>query len=177
MSKLELHLASAGGLLLAAALFVGNPSSTRAAANFTSPNERRPAPDFVLKDSHGATVRLSDYKGKVVLLNFRATWCGPCKIEIPWFIEFENKYKASGFEVLGVPMDDDGWDAVRPFLHEKGINYRVVTGNDDVAAKYGGVDALPQTFLIDREGRIAARYLGLAGKNNYEMAIEKILRK
>ena len=81
--------------------------------------DRHAAPDFALKDANGATVQLSDYKGKVVLLDFWATWCGPCKIEIPWFIEFEQKYKDKGFAVLGVSMDEDGWSAVKPFMEEQ----------------------------------------------------------
>jgi thiol-disulfide isomerase/thioredoxin len=88
-----------------------------------------PAPDFSLTDANGFRVKLSDDRGKVVLLNFWATWCGPCKIEIPWFIEFENIYKNRGFAVLGVSMDDDGWRAVKPFLREKAVNYRVVLGD------------------------------------------------
>src|ERR1700743_3023561 len=115
---------------------------------------RQQAPEFALKDSSGKLVHLSDFKGKVVLLNFWATWCGPCKIKIPWFIEFENIYKNRGFAVLGVSMDDDGWRAWKPFLREKAVNYRVVLGDGPVARMYGGVESLPTTFLIDREGRI-----------------------
>ena len=98
-------------------------------------------------------VHLSDYRGKVVLLDFWATWCGPCRIEIPWFMDLERKNKDQGFEVLGVSMDDEGWEVVKPFLAELGVNYRVVMGNDSTAQAYGGVDALPTTFLIDREAR------------------------
>ena len=90
--------------------------------------ERKPAPEFALKDATGKTVKLSDYRGKVVLLNFWATWCGPCKIEIPWFMDFEQTYKDKNFAVLGISLDEDGWDAVKPFIEQKKINYRVVIG-------------------------------------------------
>ena len=123
--------------------------------------DRKTAPDFSLKDSNGATAKLSDYKGKVVLLDFWATWCGPCKIEIPWFMEFEQTLKDRGFAVLGVSMDEDGWDAVKPYMQSRKINYRVLLGNDMVGQLYGGVESLPTTFLIDRAGRIAAIHIGL----------------
>ena len=139
-------------------------------------NERKVAPDFALKDAHGKTVKLSDFKGKVVLLDFWATWCGPCKIEIPWFMEFQRKYKDQGLVVLGVSMDDDGWKVVNPFVAEHKINYRIVLGDDATGSLYGGVDALPMTLVIDRDGRIAAVHVGLsAGKGDFADAIEKLL--
>jgi cytochrome c biogenesis protein CcmG/thiol:disulfide interchange protein DsbE len=137
--------------------------------------DRKKAPDFELKDANGKVVRLSDYRGKVVLLDFWATWCGPCNIEVPWFTEFQRKYKDRGFEVLGVSMDDDGWKAVSPFVAEKKINYRIVLGNDQTGDQYGGVEALPTTFVIDRDGRIASVHVGLSGKKEFEDAIQKLL--
>jgi cytochrome c biogenesis protein CcmG/thiol:disulfide interchange protein DsbE len=136
---------------------------------------RKTAPEFELKDATGKPVKLSDYKGKVVLLDFWATWCGPCAIEIPWFVEFERKYKDRGFEVLGVSMDDDGWKAIKPFADEKKINYRIVLGDDKTSDQYGGVEALPTTFVIDRDGRIASVHVGLADRKDFENAIEKLL--
>jgi len=129
--------------------------------------DRRPAPDFNLKDADGKPVKLSDYRGKVVLLNFWATWCGPCKIEIPWFMDFEQTYKDKNFAVLGVSLDEDGWDAVKPYIQQKKINYRVMIGTEQVAQLYGDVDSLPTTFLIDREGRVAAVHIGLVSKSDY----------
>ena len=173
-----------GAVLLAIGLsalllgtFVGRGSSkpVRAAAP-KSAQDRKPAPDFALKDADGRTVRLSDYRGKVVMLNFWATWCGPCKIEIPWFMDFQRRNKDRGFNIIGVSMDDDGWDAVKPFVNQLGVNYRIVLGNDQVAQAYGGVDALPTTFLIDREGNIATVQVGLAAKSDFEDGIEQLLQ-
>lgn len=137
--------------------------------------DRKKAPDFALKDASGKIVHLSDYKGKVVLLDFWATWCGPCNIEIPWFEDFQRKYKDRGFEVLGVSMDDEGWKVVTPFIAEKQINYRTLQGDDMTADQYGGLEALPTTFVIDRNGRIASVHVGLSGKKEFEDAIEKLL--
>ena len=119
------------------------------------------APNFALKDATGKLVKLSDFRGQVVLLDFWATWCSPCKIEIPWFIEFQQAYKDRNFTVLGVSMDDDGWDSVKPFIAKAQLNYRVMIGTDQVSAQYGGLDSLPTTLLIDREGRIAKTHVGL----------------
>jgi peroxiredoxin len=136
---------------------------------------RKAAPEFSLKDSTGKVVHLADYKGKVVLLDFWATWCGPCNIEIPWFTEFERKYKTRGFEVLGVSMDDDGWKAIQPFATAKAINYRIVLGDDKTGDLYGGIEALPTAFVIDREGRIASVHVGLAARKEFQDAIENLL--
>jgi len=134
------------------------------------------APDFALKDRDGATVHLSDYKGKVVMLDFWATWCGPCKIEIPWFMEFEQQYKDKGFAVLGVSMDEGGWDDVKPYIEERKINYRILLGDDKVDHEYGGIDSLPTTFLIGRSGKIAAVHVGIEkGKNELRDEIDQLL--
>jgi cytochrome c biogenesis protein CcmG/thiol:disulfide interchange protein DsbE len=164
-------------LLTALLLAACSPTSQTGvqAASLKPENKRNPAPGFTLKDANGTTVSLADYKGKVVLLNFWATWCGPCKIEIPWFIEFEQQYKDRGFSVLGVAMDEEGWDIVRPYITEKRVNYRVLMGNDQVAQLYGGVESLPTTFLLDREGRIASTHIGLISKGDYKNEILQLL--
>jgi peroxiredoxin len=165
--------------LLVACFFAGcssEPRSVKAAAKVKPETDRHPAPEFALKDANGKTVRLEDYRGKVILLDFFATWCGPCKIEIPWFMEMERKNKDRGFAVLGVSMDDEGWDIVKPFLAELGVNYRVVIGNDATAQLYGGVDALPTTFLIDRNGKIASVHIGLASRKDFEDGVEQLLQ-
>ncbi len=137
---------------------------------------RKLAPDFSLKDADGRTVHLSDYRGKVLVLDFWATWCGPCKVEIPWFTEFERAKKSQGFAVLGVAEDDEGWPVVKPFLKDMNVNYRVLMGDDKTAELYGGLDALPTTFLIDRNGRIAATHVGLTARKEFENAIDELLR-
>jgi peroxiredoxin len=166
---------------IAAIMVLGGCSSSKpvkaAGVAVKSDKERRSAPEFELKDADGKTVRLSDYKGKVVLLDFWATWCGPCKIEIPWFIDFERKYKDQGFAVIGVSMDEEGWSVVKPFVSELAINYRVLQGSDATAQLYGGVEALPTTFLIDRDGKIASTHVGLAGKDDIEDGIKKLVAR
>ena len=161
------------GLIFAACS--ASPTPVKA-ASVKPDKDRKPAPDFALKDADGKVVKLSDYKGKVVLLDFWATWCGPCKIEIPWFMDIQRKVKDRGFEVLGVAMDDEGWEIVKPFATKMGINYRLVIGNDMTAQAYGGVDALPTTFLIDRTGKIAAVHVGLSSKKEFEDGIEQLLK-
>jgi peroxiredoxin len=136
---------------------------------------RKPAPGFSLHDAQGKEVRLSDYKGKVVLLNFWATWCTGCKEEIPWFIDFQTKYKPNGLAVVGVSMDDDGWKVLTPWLGEHELNYKVVLGNDAVGDLYGGIDALPMTLLIDREGKIVTTHTGVVDRAVCEKEIEGLL--
>jgi peroxiredoxin len=134
------------------------------------------APDFTLPGDSGENIRLSAYKGRVVLLNFWATWCHGCRTEIPWLIEFQEKYKVRGLSVVGVSMDDDGWKAVKPFVAEKGLNYPVVIGNDGLAKSYG-LTAMPMTFLIDRKGKIAATSVGIVDKAACEREITQLLAK
>ena len=137
--------------------------------------DRKKAPDFALKDADGNAVKLSDYKGKVVLLNFWATWCGPCEVEIPWFIKFQREFKDRDFAVLGVSEDEDGWKAVKPFVAREAINYRVVLANAEASQLYGGIDRLPTSFIIDREGRVASSHEGLVSMNTYRHEILTLL--
>jgi peroxiredoxin len=156
----------------------GTSSSANSSAAEKQSSTRKLAPDFTLHDANGQSIKLSDYRGKVVLLNFWATWCGPCQIEIPWFIEFEQQFKSKGFEVVGVSMDEDGWKAVKPYIAERKINYRILLGDETVSQLYGGLDALPTTFLIDRDGKFAfSPHIGLAGKNEYLSEIQSLLGK
>lgn len=135
----------------------------------------KPAPAFTLKDGQGRAVSLSDYKGKVVLLNFWATWCVGCKQEIPWFIDFQTKYKRDGLVILGVSLDDEGWKVLTPYLKEHPLNYKVVLGNDDIANLYGGVDALPATLLIGRDGNVVSAHNGVVDRLECEKDIKSLL--
>lgn len=178
-----LRLSAVLGLILMASACA--PRSTVAAAPDEQAAEKpkgpvgngdpKAAPEFALKDGEGRVVKLSDYRGKVVLLNFWATWCGPCKVEVPWFIEFEKKYKGRGFAVLAVSMDDDGWAGIKAFMAEEKVNYRVLLYTEQVSAQYGGIESLPTTFIIDPQGRIAATHEGLVSKHEYEKDIEALL--
>ena len=178
MSGLRITLALTTALLIGCILhfYPSGPQTVRATTVKPS-HDRRNAPDFTLKDADGKIVHLADYKGKVVLLDFWATWCPPCKVEIPWFMDIQRKNKDRGFEVLGVAMDDNGWEDVKPFLADMKVNYRVVVGDDETSKAYGGVEDLPTTFLIDRQGKIAAIHVGLAGRKEFEDGVEELLRE
>ena len=139
-------------------------------------NER--APDFTRVDAAGHKVRLSKYKGKVVLVDFWATWCTGCKEEIPWYVEFADKYRKSGLAAVGVAMDDEGWKVVKPFLAEKmKITYPVVIGDTPLAQQFGGINSLPVTLLIDRQGRIAYSHIGVVDKAEFERRIQELLAR
>jgi peroxiredoxin len=134
-----------------------------------------PAPDFTLQSLDGKTMRLSDFRGKAVLLNFWATWCGPCKIEMPWFVELQNQYAAQGFQIVGVAMDDASKEDISKFAKDMGVNYPILIGKESVGDEYGGVPALPESFLIGRDGKIVDKILGLRGKAEIEDAIKKAI--
>jgi peroxiredoxin len=120
----------------------------------------KPAPDFTLKTLDGRTLRLEDLRGKVVLLNFWATWCAGCRVEMPRFVEQYRKHHAQGLEIVGVSMDDVGNEAIAGFVKAHHVNYTIVRGNDAVAKAYDGVRFLPQTFVIDRKGEIVRTIVG-----------------
>lgn len=126
------------------------------------------APDFTLKDINGRTVRLSDYRGKAVVVNFWATWCPPCKTEMPWLVELENKYRAQGLEIIGVALDEASKDEIAKFARDMRLNYSVVIGDDNTADAYGNVQMLPTTFYINRDGKIVSRVIGIIGEREIE---------
>ena len=137
-------------------------------------NSRKMAPDFSLQDSTGAQVKLSAYRVKIVLLDFCATWCHGCMTEIPWYIEFQEKYKKRGLVAIGVSMDEDAWKSVRPFLVEHKLNYPIVIGNEHLAKQYG-VEQMPVTLLIDEQGKIAESQSGVVEKDAFEADIRVLL--
>lgn len=160
-----------------------------AAANMTSPEPGaaaagKPAPDFSAQNLDGKDVTLADYKGKVVLVNFWATWCDPCRIEIPWLIDMQNKYGPKGFTVLGIAMDDEGKSVVAPFLAKERfdvngeklpMNYPIVIGNDDIADKFGGLFGYPTSVLVSPDGKIVKRITGIISEDEITKAIEELL--
>jgi peroxiredoxin len=133
------------------------------------------APNFTLKTPDGKTVSLSDLRGKAVLVNFWATWCGPCNVEMPWLVDLQKKYASQGFEILGVAMDDVGPKDIAKFAEEKHVDYPILIGNDSVGDAYGGIPFLPGNFYIDRDGKIADKGFGLKGKAEIEQSIQKII--
>ena len=160
------NLIAAAALVLAAA--------APASAELAKAAARKPANDFSLPGRDGKPVKLSSLKGKVVLLDFWATWCTGCKVEIPWFIEFDKAYRAQGLAAVGVSMDDEGWKTIEPYLKAHPISYPVVAGNVDAAGPYG-ISALPVTVLIDRAGRVAARHVGVVDKKQFEAELKQLL--
>ena len=146
------------------------------AVNHQGAGALRPAPDFALTDMSGNRVNLSAYRGKVVLLDFWATWCAPCKEEIPHFVDMQNRYGPRGFQVIGISMDDDE-KPVLDFQQQFKINYPVAVGSAKLAEQYGGVLGLPITFVIDPEGRIVSRHIGQTSAEVFESEVQKLLTK
>jgi cytochrome c biogenesis protein CcmG/thiol:disulfide interchange protein DsbE len=147
--------------------------------------QRKPAPDFTLTDAQNRPVSLRAYRGKVVLLDFWATWCGGCKLEIPWYIGFDREYQTRGFRAIGASMDEDGWKSVRPFLARKvdpetggniAMPYPVVIATPSMAKQYN-ITSMPVTFLIDRQGRIALSHTGVVDRKSFESNIQKLLKE
>jgi peroxiredoxin len=134
-----------------------------------------PAPDFELPTLDGRRVKLSDFRGQAVLLNFWATWCPPCKIEMPWFVDIQKEYGKDGLVVLGVAMDDTESAKIAAFASEMGVNYQVLLGTDQVSDDYGDVRSLPTTFYIDRNGNIVSKAVGLLGRQEIENDVKKAL--
>lgn len=131
-------------------------------------NIGKQAPDFELSTLDGKPVKLSDYKGRPVLINFWATWCGPCKIEMPWFIDLKKQYASQGFEIIGIAMEDTENATIDEFVKKMGVNYLILKGKNAVGDAYGGVQGLPASFYVDREGKIVAQHTGLVSRSVIE---------
>jgi thiol-disulfide isomerase/thioredoxin len=155
------------GAIAAVMLFVGVHQARKNRAGGTVSGELRGkvAPDFELQSLEGKNVKLSDFRGKAVLLNFWATWCGPCKIEMPWFVELQKEYGPQGFQIVGVAMDDASTEDIAKFVRQMGVNYPILLGKEAVGESYGGVGVLPTTFFIDRDGKLVAREFGLQSRS------------
>jgi thiol-disulfide isomerase/thioredoxin len=133
------------------------------------------APDFELPELDGKKLKLSDLRGKAVLLNFWATYCGPCKIEMPWFVELQKEYGPQGFQIVGVAMDDASTEDIAKFAKEMGVNYPILLGQESVGESYGGVGVLPTTYFIGRDGKLIAREFGLQSRSVFVDNIKKAL--
>jgi peroxiredoxin len=181
MNKRWLVVAVGFGLVVAA--FTPLPeriaswfSGESVAAQGCSPDAATANLNFTLKDMNGQDVTLSDLKGQVVLLNFWATWCGPCRIEIPSFVELQEKYLKQGFRVIGVSVDDPA-EALPPFAKRFKINYPLLVGQEreDIQNAYGPIIGVPMTFIIGRDGRICIKHIGPASKEQFESEIKSLL--
>jgi cytochrome c biogenesis protein CcmG, thiol:disulfide interchange protein DsbE len=179
------------GLLLLAAVVClatsnfsgcGSSSSVTPGTSVVSKEE----PNVTFKGLDGKSIPIASLKGKVVLLNFWATWCEPCVTEIPWLIEFQKKYGPSGFTVLGVAMDDEGKSAVVPFVEKREfkvdgspmtMNYPIALGDDDLASKFGGIIGLPTSWLITRDGKVIKQIMGLANHDDLNRTIQTLLEE
>jgi len=163
------------------------PAPEGGTPQYVSPLDGKPAPGFALEDLNGKKVSLADYQGKAVMLNFWATWCGPCRIETPWIVELRQKYAAQGFEVLGVDTEGDdlkkddraGWAkasaAAGKFVAEEKVPYPVLLDGDSISRDYGGLDDLPTSFFVDRKGVVVAAQVGLTSEQEIESKIRKAL--
>ena len=184
-ANFEYRKQAAERLLASAAKAELVPDPNGGAPQFISPLKGKPAPTFTLEDLSGKKVSLASYKGKAVLINFWATWCGPCKIETPWLVELRNQYAAQGFEILGVSTDDLDRDDVKLFANEKkdivksaqqlGIDYPVLIDGATLSKPYDGLDEMPTSYFVDRKGTVVAVQLGLTSKDDIEGNIKKAL--
>lgn len=163
-------------VIAAGMLYFGLHAARRSTAGRpVSAGYGNPAPDFTLETLDGKSLSLSSLRGKAVLVNFWATWCGPCKIETPWLVELQREYGDQGLQIVGVAMDDSGKDEIARFAKDMGMNYPVLLGKEAVGEAYGGVPALPESFFVGRNGKIVYKIMGIEGKAEIEEAIKKAL--
>jgi peroxiredoxin len=163
------------GIVAASYLFGHGESKASSPTSQTLPSRSTTAaaPGFTLPDLNGKTVSLADFKGKVVVLDFWATWCPPCRMEIPDFVKLQTEYGSKGVQIVGIALDEPG--KARAFAQQNGMNYPVLLGTDEIAMRYGGIEGIPTTFIIDRNGKLANRLEGYRPKAVFEQEIKKLL--
>ncbi|HVB36591.1 MAG TPA: TlpA disulfide reductase family protein [Candidatus Acidoferrales bacterium] len=180
----------AAGIMLAASFVLagckgmGTSVADGSKPTFITKSGKPSEPDVTFPELQGGDLPLASLKGKVVLVNFWATWCEPCQVEIPWMIAFQQKYASQGFTILGVAMDDDGEKVVDPFVQKSQfdvdgkkmtMSYPIMLGNEDIAEKFGGLIGLPTSVLISRDGKVVKRFIGLVNRDQLKDEIEKQL--
>ncbi len=172
--------------LIVGAVYLNKPKDSGTASSqevpaenavMETPGDGKLAPDFALTSTDGKTIRLSDYRGKVVVLDFWATWCPPCKAEIPDFIRLYSQYQKDGFQMLGISLDQGGLSDVKPFMKDYGINYPIMLGDNQVVAAYGGIRGIPTTFVIDKKGYVRAAFEGYRSASVFEKLILELTKE
>lgn len=172
----DLSAAQPSGVQQAASPDAAKKDSDAPPPEFPEPQKGSVAPDFALKSvPDGKTVTLSSLRGKAVLVNFWATWCEPCKIEMPSLVDMQKKYGPQGLQIVGVAMDDADDKEISTFTHKMGVNYMVLRGTEKVGDLYGGVQQLPMTYYLDRSGKVVDETIGMAGEATFEEAIKRAL--
>jgi thiol-disulfide isomerase/thioredoxin len=164
--------------MTASALMLSATLVQAAEPSFMCSPAARPADlTLTLKDLNNAEITLADFKGKVILLNFWATWCGPCRIETPWFVDLQSRYGKDGLQVLGISIDDPV-TLLKPYASDLKINYPVLQGlghKNEMAAAFGALRGVPTTFLISREGKLCAKHIGATAREGYESQVKGLL--
>jgi len=175
LALLSLTVAAAGAYYATRGkLDVPTPSATLATQDGWT---GKSAPEFALQSLDNRTVHLSGFRGKVTLVNFWATWCAPCRVEMPYLIGLRDTYRNRGFEIVGVSMDDNDRAKVEKFVHDMHVSYPIVLKDASVGDAYGGVRFLPQSFLLDRDGKVLAHIVGMLSKEEYEAQIVQALHR
>ncbi len=170
------------GLIVAVMLFAGIHSARKKMGlpeQSAVAAKGKIAPDFSLVTLDGKPAKLSDFRGKAVLLNFWATWCEPCKIEMPWFVELQKQYGPQGFQIVGVAMDDADTKDIAKFAQDMHVDYPILVGKEDqrenIANQYGGVQFLPESLYLDRDGKIINKMFGLVSRSEIEDNVKKAM--
>jgi len=169
MKKIALIFLGSLVLIIAAFILTKQPAIAK---DFGSGKK---APEFSLREVNGRERKLSDFKNKVVIIDFWATWCPPCREEIPHFIDLYSQYKGRGLEIIGIALDQNGERTVKEFIAKNKINYTVLLGNNEVSDLYGGIDAIPTTFILDKDANIRKKYIGYTEKRVFETDIKELL--